>query len=211
MHRPIGENEPDPYADARVMVDSVTLENGYYYAPSLTNHFAVVSGDNQVEDLWTSNEQGPAKMRLNNAVLRVDGDLDVRDLWGDNSTLQVNGDLYLNGGHLEAGNKGMLIIADNVIMETRGDFRGLIAARKNLLLQPLASGEHLSVRGAVLCGGRKAGIMLIDASGHRYAEIDGNRSGSLLITSTALQYDNKYTRALNRLGVTRTLVFRELQ
>ena len=210
QHRPIAKGETDIYAGARVMVDSMTLENGYYFTPSLTNHFAVVSGEKTVEDLWTGNPRGPATMRLNNAVLRVDGDLDVRDLWGDNSTLQVNGDLYLNGGRLEAGNKGMLIIADNVIMETHGDFRGLIAARKNLVLQPLKTGERLSMRGAVLCGGQRSGYTPLDASGQACGEINTS-AGSLIISSTALQYDCKYTRALNRLGVTRTLIFREQQ
>lgn len=210
LHRVLGEDETDIYINARTLVDSMTLENGYYFTPSLTNHFSVSSGDGQVEDLWTGNADGPATLRLNNAVLRVDGDLDVRDLWGDNSTLIVDGDLYLNGGHLEAGNKGMLIMADNVVMETRGDFRGLIAARKNLVLRPTNGGERLSIRGAVLCGGRKAGRLLVDASGRHYTGFESDGSGAMLINSTAIQYDSKYTRALNRLGVTRTLLFREL-
>lgn len=202
---------------ARILIDDLELQDDYYETPSISNHFAVMNVisngfttyETLAEDLWTGNPKRPASLRLDNCVLKVRGDLDIRDLSGENSALIVEGNLYLNGGSLDSGNKGMLILANNVIMEARGDFRGLVAARGNLWLKPLASGERLTMRGGVLVGGEALKNALRDAVGTVLQGASSTRSCA--IGQAIVIHDTRYTRSLNRFGVSRLSLFQELR
>lgn len=195
------------FGAVRVLVDSMTLNGGLFTSGPLTNHFGVVSGGRVVDDLWTGNKDGPSSITLKDSVLWVQGDLDIRDLRGDNSTLYVDGNLFLNGGSLDAKDKGMLILADNIVMEATGDFRGVIAARNVMTLKPLQSGERLLIRGGVLAGGRKLKYSVRNAAGE--VSVPAGTT-PLEIMSTSLLHDSRYTRSLNRLGTSRAMIFREL-
>lgn len=199
----------DGSVDARVLVEALNLSDGIYCIPhSVTNHFGVETSDSSVvEDLWTGNRDGPSGVNLQDAVLIVMGDLDIRGLKGDNSTIYVTGNLFLHGGKLEAGNKGMLVLASNVVIEAEGDFRGVIAAKGSVKLQPLPGTGRLKVRGAVMAEGRGGSKCIQDASGTVRLE----PSAPLVIDNTTLLYDRSYTKVLNRVGTCRQLVFREVQ
>lgn len=192
--------------DAKLLTQSLDLKDGVYAIPhSLTNHFGLmIPNRDESNDLWTGSSDGPATITLNDAVLIVRGDLDVRGLRGDNSALYVTGNLFLTGGALEAGDKGMLVMADNILVETSGDFRGVIAARGAVRFTSGAG--RLKVRGAVLAEGSMRNAVLQDASGRSRIMCDS----PLELDGTTVIYDRGYTRVLNRLGTTRQVLFREI-
>ena len=191
-----------------VLVQTVNLADGVFFVPySMTNHLAVDSpSGGESEDLWTGNEAGPSTITLKDAVFIVLGDLDIRGLKGDNSTVYVTGNLFLRGGQLESGNKGMLVLASNVIIDAAGDFRGVIAARGSMRLKPLPGTGRLTIRGAVLAEGSGGPASIQDSTGA--TRLDA--AAPLVIDNTTIFHDRRYTMALNRVGVCRRLVFREV-
>lgn len=191
-----------------VLAESVRLNEGVYILlGSITNHLAVDRpGSTESEDLWTGDASGPSTVELTDAVLIVLGDLDIRGLKGDNSTLYVTGNLFLRGGSLDSGNKGMLVLANNVIIDASGDFRGVIAARGSMRLKPLPGTGRLTVRGAVMAEGNGGMAAVQDSTG----VIRVDPAAPLIIDNTTVFNDRRYTKALNRVGTCRRLVFREV-
>lgn len=172
-----------------ILLDDLNLSDGVYHLDkSLLNHFVTGSG----ATLYTGTTH-PAKIRLENAILRVDGDLDVSDVYGVNSALYVNGDLYLAGGTLSSGDKGMLILANNIRVDARGVFKGLISAKNTINFMP---GDRrrppLVIQGAVLAGGM-------------FGSTRGNQ-----IQNTTINLDPRYLKALNRLGTATTVIFQDI-
>ena len=198
------------YGDAgellsRVLVDTIDLHDGaFQIGYSITNHFGVES-NGATDDLWTGNKDGPSKIKLDNSVLYVDGDLDIRGLEGNNSALIIKGNLLLCGGKLDSGNKGMLIMARNVVIDADGDFRGVIVARGGMRLRPLSE-KRLTVRGGVIAEGRSNPALVPDAMG--LFRLDP--AAPLVIEKTTLLQASSFTKALNRVGTCRRLVFREV-
>ena len=196
--------------NALVLSHDIALSNGVYLiTQSLTNHFGVESTPlttEVVDDLWTGDGSGPATISLQDTVLIVYGDLDMRGLTGDNSTLYVTGNLFLNGGKLESGEKGMLVMASNVVIEAEGDFRGVIASKGNITLKPLKNSARLKIRGGLLAEGYEGADAIADSTGALRI-----KSGApITVSNTTLTYDRAYTKSLNRLGTTRVLIHREV-
>lgn len=207
--RPEDGIAPEDDSAPRLLVSNLSLTGGRWGTGPLLNHFTVQRGatwrkvpvgdgkhawqcvGGSPSELYTGDSNGPARILMDDAVLYVAGDLDVSGLSGKNSALIVNGSLYIAGGSLDAGDKGMLIWARNVTLEATGDFRGIIVARDSITFKPLHGTDVLTIRGAVVVGG-------------------GDSAPSSVVDSTTLTVDNLYTRALNRLGTGRTLIFQEI-
>lgn len=140
--------------------------------------------------------QTKGAIQLRNAMLYVNGDLDLASdlstdktasIEGSNSVLVVNGVLSLSGGHLDARDQGMVILARDVVLRARGDYRGLIIAKNSLTIISDKSADHneasasgLTIRGGVICGNQD--------------------KGSLVLRSVHMIYDATYMKSVHGYG-----------
>ncbi|MHB2016655.1 MAG: hypothetical protein ACYCW6_06875, partial [Candidatus Xenobia bacterium] len=126
-------------------------------------------------------------LKLVNTVLVVSGDCDVAGIDGENSVLIVGGRLTLTGGQMNAENKGIVILANHVVLRADGKFLGLVISQSSLesfTYNP--KGLKLSVRGGLLS------------------------ATSMTLSNTDVQWDPYFLQLLNRFGSITTSLFRQI-
>lgn len=225
---------PVEYLTESASFDGASGPANLMVASSLTNYkptFTVVKDPNTGKvisvtmnspDAW---DYSGAGLSLKDCVLYVNGNLDLvkgpaprggpspspsptalagTSIYGDNATLIVNGALRLEQGSLSASDRGLVIMADAISLESGGTYNGLIVARQELRIVPMSSSEHLSVVGSIFAKGsnvEETKQWNDDTSSMQTVTTVTLLDHPLQISSTDVRYDPRYVKALNQLGI----------
>lgn len=196
----------------------------------------------QVYRFWPQVQTGKS-LSLQDCLLYVDGNLDLSSdevydpeeptkypqLRGNNASLIVNGTLILNNGLLNAGDRGMVIYCQRLVMQTRGHYRGLIVVEESALMYPFGdppSGEPtLRLEGALICGGWPFAVMEFQGN---YASADPDEGGlgnpvevetdsvpvlsasGVRLWSTRIDYVPRYLKSIHQFGDFHLVALRRL-
>jgi len=192
---------------------------------SISNNNCKPSGD---EIIWECDEEifSKAGLILKNCTLFVDGDVELLEcnsngmqiesskspglsIEGYNATLIVSGNLKIMGGQLDSKDKGMVVLAKNIELSTRGDFRGMILSKGTILINLYngvsftSEGCRLNILGAIACGGTYATIEDGESSA-----TDSSLSG-LVLKGINLTFDSRYTKTLQQFGKLTVVMWQE--
>ncbi|MHB2021103.1 MAG: hypothetical protein ACYCW6_29565, partial [Candidatus Xenobia bacterium] len=146
-----------------------------------------------------------AGLELNNCTLLVNGNLDLSadaadiankqpPLIGSNATLIVNGLLMLKDGRLDAKDQPMVIYCNQLIMQAKGTYKGLIISGGSASFFPTTEppsdpSDVLTIQGGLICSGAPVTV----AAG--LPPLYG-----VTLWSTQVQYDAKFLKSLNQFG-----------
>lgn len=148
----------------------------FHVRTSMGNRYLPLVIDEESGEIWCLNGKASTgtNLDLKDCVLVVEGSLDLsgstsdegrrRDFYGlrgDNATLIVKGTLILTKGVLNAGDRGMVIYCERLVMQASGSYRGLILVEEGALIYPSVSagGENaLRIDGGIICGGERFSV-----------------------------------------------------
>lgn len=137
---------------------------------SLSSHYVVDGSVSNRQVLYHGGKlmvrEVAAGLVLQGTVLHVKGDLDLGasvldqpiPISGSGSTLVVDGKLVLGNAHIDAGDQGFVIYAEDIVLKGGGTFYGLMIAANSLTILS-QSEQPLKVEGGIMCGGL-GGIVL---------------------------------------------------
>ena len=161
--------------------------------------------------------QTRARLVLDDCSLGCEGNLSIASapdspnvevLKGANATLLVQGTLRVDGGRLDAGGNGMVIMARQFFLRANGQYNGLLVAQEGgaFFGQQGGSQPGLTIHGGVLIGSNHARL--------RFPHQVRDPEGSLVeipappdlllrefsVAGTTIEYSPRYLRGLNQFG-----------
>jgi hypothetical protein len=173
---------------------TTTNADGSY---SLTSGFAEMI----VEDTIKEPDN---KIVFNNAMIvgRKNIELTHSSFSGDNSMLQVDGNVALCAGKISAGKKvGTVIFCNNLRCASSGTFRGVIFAKNSVKIGNPYDGAAPDMKGCIVVGG---------ADPDNDPVITSVDYGGFVSHGFTLTYDPEYLQILNRFGKFRMVTWKEI-
>jgi hypothetical protein len=191
----------------RNLVDTYVKVN-YWADPSVSEEIDK-NGNSRYKVQWTrgrdvTTTSYPVKsINISHGLLMINqSDLELNniELRGDNCMLQVDGNLKLSEAHISAGIQiGAVIYCKNFYCSSDGTFNGVVFARDSLRIGKKAAGTGLAFKGGIVMSGsdKSNPSSIFDF-------------GGLMCIGFNIDYDSRYSMALNRFGKLRVACWKEL-
>lgn len=130
-------------------------------------------------------------------------------LRGTNATLIVKGMLRIDGGRVDAGGNGMVIIAGRFFLRASGSYNGLLVGREGgaFFGQSEGSQPGLHIRGGVLLGAQRTTLAFPNQVRGPEGELNTISNPqpdmelrTFTVAGTRIEYAPQYLRGLNQFG-----------
>lgn len=144
------------------------------------------------------------RITLNNSLLVARGNLELRNtnFTGDNTMLQVDGNVDICSGKITAGKSvGTVIFCNSFYCASSGTFKGVIIARNSVKIGNPYDANSPDMKGCIVIGGDTPAPDPLNNS------ID---VGGMVCNGMTLTYDPSYLRVLNRFGKFRIISWKEI-
>jgi hypothetical protein len=187
----------DMYKTADCTIDETVIEN--YGAGGKKMQYKINEIRNQ--DFIDVNDK---KICFDNSMIVARNNLEFTsaEITGDNTMLQVDGNVTICAGKISAGKTvGTVVFCNNLYCGSSGSFNGIIFAKKSIRIGNGNGTDVPTMKGAIICKGEKP-----DKDPTNNALEDGG----IVCSGLNLTYDASYMKVLSRFGKFRVTCWREI-